>query len=184
MPVIWTENSRAPAETGALLREGTQDAPLCRVRITPNRSLPRRGFAWFLLIIWGLLMLPLLSLLGSMALWIMLSFVLGVLLALWYFIERNYHDGTLSEELTLWPNRIAVKRYSPRHPDQIWEANPYWTTLNIRAEGGPVEQYLTLKGDGREIELGAFLSPDERQDLYSALTRVLAQTKAPPQPQG
>jgi uncharacterized membrane protein len=39
--------------------------------------------------------------------------------------------------------------------------------------GGPVPSYLTLRGAGREVELGAFLTQDERvtleRDLRSAL---------------
>ncbi|MEM8820806.1 MAG: DUF2244 domain-containing protein [Pseudomonadota bacterium] len=36
-------------------------------------------------------------------------------------------------------------------------------------EQGRPENYLTLKGGGREIELGAFLSPEERLSLAERL---------------
>ena len=38
----------------------------------------------------------------------------------------------------------------------------------------PVEDYLTLTDGQRVIELGAFLSPDERRALHAELTRALA----------
>jgi len=60
-----------------------------------------------------------------------------------------------------------------------WEANPYWVEVKLRPEGGKVENYLTLRGAGREVEIGAFLAPDERQvlrreldDLFAKLRRV------------
>ncbi len=48
--------------------------------------------------------------------------------------------------------------------------------MNILPKGGPVPNYLTLKGSGHEIELGAFLSPQERitlrQDIETALRNL------------
>jgi uncharacterized membrane protein len=41
------------------------------------------------------------------------------------------------------------------------------------AEGGPVENYVTMRGNGRTVEIGAFLSPDERLDLYRELMQLL-----------
>jgi len=121
----------------------------------------------------GFLMLPLLSLLGTLALWAMLPFMLVVLFAIWLSFLRNYRDGGLFEELTLWPDMIVVHRHNPRHAAQDWQANPYWISLSLRQEGGPVENYLTLKGAGREIELGAFLSPEERFELHHELNHAL-----------
>jgi len=54
-----------------------------------------------------------------------------------------------------------------------WEANPYWVRVALHAKGGPVPNYLTLSGGGREVELGAFLSPPERVELKSLLEREL-----------
>ncbi|MBZ0128422.1 MAG: DUF2244 domain-containing protein [Rhodobacteraceae bacterium] len=175
MPVIWNEIERAPAQSGAF----SDSTPVLRLVLTPHRSLPRRGFAWFLLILWGLLTVPLLPLLGTVVVWVMLPFALAALALIWAFVERNYRDGNLSEELLLWADRIEVTRTNPRRASQHWQANPYWTSLHLRATGGPVEDYLTLKGNGREIELGAFLSPDERRDLHDRLQRALARANAP-----
>ena len=41
-------------------------------------------------------------------------------------------------------------------------------------EDGRIEKYLTLQGNGREIELGAFLSPWERETLHAELGAALA----------
>ena len=39
---------------------------------------------------------------------------------------------------------------------------------------GRVPQYLTLKGEGREVELGAFLTEDERVALAGEIRKTLA----------
>ena len=53
-----------------------------------------------------------------------------------------------------------------------WHANPFWVRIRLR-EDAPIEKYLTLQGNGREIELGAFLSPWERETLYSEILETL-----------
>ena len=178
MPAIWTHREKAPASSGAFLNSAEAMAPLAQLLLRPNRSLSSSGLAWLLVIVWGLALLPLLSFVGTNALWVMLPFLLGALLALWYSIERNNKDGQLTEELILWHDRISVTRHNPRKPAQSWEANPYWVSVNLRAKGGPVENYLTLKGNGREIELGAFLSPEERFDLRRELDDALRLARA------
>ena len=43
----------------------------------------------------------------------------------------------------------------------------------LRDKEGPVANYITLSGNGREVELGSFLSEDERKELFSDLNRLL-----------
>jgi uncharacterized membrane protein len=43
----------------------------------------------------------------------------------------------------------------------------------MHPKGGPVEHYVTLKGAGREVEIGAFLSVDERKALFGELADCL-----------
>ena len=39
---------------------------------------------------------------------------------------------------------------------------------------GPLPNYVTLSGNGREVEIGAFLSEDERKSLFKELKSALA----------
>ena len=92
---------------------------------------------------------------------------------IWYFLERSYGDGRLREVLSIWDDHVELVRLNPRGPKQEWEANPHWVKVEIRPEGGPVENYVTLRGNQRTVEVGAFLSPEERDDLYHDLLREL-----------
>ncbi len=177
MPAHWTYYEKAPASSGAFSDSG--DGPLAQLVLTPNRSLTKSGLAWLLVILWALLLIPLIPLIGTFALWVMLPFLLSALLALWYFIERNNRDGQLTETVLFTGDRLTVARINPRAAPQNWEANPYWVSVHLKPEGGPVDNYLTLKGNGREIELGAFLAPEERLDLRRDLEDMLRRAKQP-----
>ena len=179
MPLEHLTEGAPAGDAGAPSASGR---PVYSVLLRPNRSLDARGFVTMIALTGLFLLIPLIPLLGTTALWAMLPFLLGTLAALWYFMRRNDADGALSERLDLFSDLIRVVRTNPRGPVQEWHANPYWTRLRLHGEGGPVANYITLKGGGREIELGAFLSPEERTALFAelqlALTRV--QASAPP----
>ncbi|MCL4189342.1 MAG: DUF2244 domain-containing protein [Rhodobacteraceae bacterium] len=162
MPYRWTEE---PAPGTALP---------WRLRLWPHRSLSRAGFAAFVGTTAVFLALPLLALIGSPVVWGLLPFLGLVLWLLWWALERSYADAGLSEELVLWSDRIEIIRRDPRGREQRWTANPYFVRVVLRHEGGPVENYLTLAGGGREVELGAFLTPDERVALHETLQAALA----------
>lgn len=163
-------------DAGAFLHE-RGDAPALHAVLRPHRSLPPEGFAWVIGIAAVLLGIPLLPLLGTPALWALLPFLAGAVWLLWAFLRRNYRDAQLTEELWLWADRIEIRRTEPDGRERAWAANPFWVSLSLRPEGGPVEAYLTLAGAGREVELGAFLAPEERQDLHAALAEALAGLK-------
>ena len=145
MPNTNTPSTTSELEADFRAITARPDTPIYRNTLSPHRSLSNQGF-----------------------------FVTIMFTALWYFIRRNDKDGTLYEELTLWPDLIAVHRHNPRKPDQFWHANPYWVTVQMR-DTKDCKNYLTLKGGAREIELGAFLSSDGRKALHQELREKLTQ---------
>ena len=108
------------------------------------------------------LAVPLLPALGTPVFWGLLPFEAAALGLLWAGFRASDRDGALSETLTLWRDEMRVERREPSGRVLRWRADPYWVRLALHRDGRKVENYLTLSGGGREIELGAFLSPDER----------------------
>ncbi|QQA42053.1 DUF2244 domain-containing protein [Pelagovum pacificum] len=152
---------------------GATDAPRAELQLWPYRSLPRRGMVIFIGITVALVSLPLLAVVGSPVLWGLLPFIVAAIAGLWWAIERSYSDGSVLETLLVWPDRVTLTRRNPRGPRQDWEANPYWVEVCLHEDGGPVETYITLRGAGREVEIGAFLTPEERKALYPELRRAM-----------
>lgn len=152
------------------------------LHLWPHRSLPNTGFVWFIGGTALLIAVPMLSVLGSPAVWGVLPFAAIAVTGVWLALKRSYADGQILEDLTLTPARVTLTRHGPRGQRQAWEANPHWVRVALHPKGGPVPNYLTLQGGPREVELGAFLSEEERLSLLEDLRKVLASLKGPAKP--
>ncbi len=147
------------------------DPPLYKVTLWPHRSLGRTGFRNTMLLVMIGITIPMIPLVLTAHSWKVLPFGIAPVALLYLFFKRNYRDGRLTEELTLWPDLITVERTEPDGSRRHWHANPYWVRIGLRDQ--PVENYLTLKGNQREIELGAFLTPEERATLKAEIEDAL-----------
>lgn len=151
-----------------------QNGTETRLHLWPHRSLTQRGFVWFVGGTAALIGVPVVAILGSPVVWGLLPFLLGAIWAIWFALRKNGRDRDIVEDLSLSRDRISLSRHGPRGKRQDWEANPYWLRVTLHPTGGPVPNYLTLKGEAREVELGAFLSEEERITLSHELEQRLA----------
>ena len=156
MPYRWSET---PTKT--------------ELTLWPHQSLTRSGFTWFIGATAFLLTLPLLAVLGSPVVWVLMIFFIAVLAGVWRAIVTNKSDRSMHEELTLDDDNIKIEHVPPSGPALEWQANPHWVSVHL-CQDGPVKNYLTIRGEGREIEIGRFLSPEERAALYDELKDTLA----------
>ena len=169
MPVV--ETSGAPEQTGALSSE-RHGAPRLALRLTPHKSLTPEGFVWFIGITAALICVPLISILGTAVFWALLPFILAAVAAIWFALKRSWRAMDVYEDVVLWDDVLRLERHDPKGL-RDWEANPYWVRVALHTKGGPVPNYLTLSGGGREVELGAFLTPVERVELKDRLETML-----------
>ncbi|TMV09497.1 DUF2244 domain-containing protein [Ruegeria sediminis] len=139
------------------------------LHLWPHNSLPPRGVMAAVLGVFALGTIPMLAVLGSVLLWGLLPFVLLAVLGLWLALEMNYRHRRMLEVLTLTDDQAHLVRHNPRGRIQEWHCNRYWARPEMHKLGGPVPNYVTLIGAGREVEIGAFLSEDERIALYDEL---------------
>lgn len=130
------------------------------------------GFTWFIGATALMLSLPLLAVLGSAVAWVLMVFFLATLAGVWRAITANQRARSTQEYLRLTETEVNLEHQPAQGPHLSWEANPHWVSVNLRNDG-PVENYLTLRGGGREVELGRFLTPEEREALYRELVPLL-----------
>lgn len=168
MPYEWLPPETRPGGTAR------------RLHLWPYRSLPRRGFVVFVALTAGLIAVPLLAVLGSPVLWGLLPFAVLAVAGLWWGLQRSYRDGEIIEDLVIDADTVTLIRHGPRGRRQDWQANPHWVRVLLHPTGGPVPNYLTLRGGGREVELGAFLTETERLRLADELRDALRGGEARP----
>lgn len=149
------------------------DNPTQELKLWPHNSLPQKGMAAFVLSTFTLILIPTLPLLGSVVLWGLLPFLMLAVWGIFFALRRNRRARQILEVLTLNEQDAHLIRTNPKGDTQEWDCNRYWTQVTKYDRDGPVPHYVTLKGKGREVEIGAFLSEEERVALYDDLLHML-----------
>ncbi|UWQ30892.1 DUF2244 domain-containing protein [Leisingera sp. M523] len=155
-----------------------QDA-VRELHLWPHQSLPPQGYVRFLGLTAALICVPLIPVLGSFLLWGLLPFLLLALFGMKWALDRNRHDHQILEVLTIGKEEARLERINPDGGRQSWRCNRYWTRVGMHHHDGPVPHYVTLQGGGREVEIGAFLSEEERIALFDELSSAIHGTEAP-----
>jgi uncharacterized membrane protein len=147
--------------------------------LTPHRSLNRTGF----LVLMGLL--SVVSFAAGLAFLLMGAwpvvgfFGLDVLAVYWAF-RINFRRAKATEEISVTPSELRVRRVSHRGHVVEWVLNPLWVQLDqkIDAEFGIEKLYLVSKG--RRVSIANFLGPDEKASFAKALTAALQAARRGP----
>jgi uncharacterized membrane protein len=137
----------------------------------PNCSLGRLGFAVLMAAI----------VLASVAVgagfmmvgaWPVTGF-LGLDVLLIYLAFRwNYRQARRAEFVRLDQDGLTVRRLEPDGRSQDWCFEPYWVRVSIDRPTRH-DHRLVLSSHGQRLEIGAFLTIDERLELARALNEAL-----------
>ena len=160
------------------IRDDIKNTQIKIIEVWPYNSLKPKGFVLFLGSTFVLISLPLFNVLGTTVFWGLLPFLLVAFMGVWFALRRSLNDRQILEQLTLSQEEIALIRQNPTGEHKRWVCSTYWAKLKIYENEGPVANYITLTGNGREVELGAFLTEDERKTLYEELEHLLDGYKA------
>ncbi|MXP62376.1 DUF2244 domain-containing protein [Roseomonas sp. M0104] len=94
-----------------------------------------------------------------------------VLLLVWL---HHHWSGRTWEVVSLTPARLLIRRADWRGRREEASLNPYWARVEWSERSG-----LALVQRGRRVEIGRFLSEEEKQDLAAALRTALAAYRQP-----
>lgn len=137
-------------------------APYFDLVLTPNRSLAPRHARWLAAgigVALGLVCLRAL-LLGA---WPVLPFAVMDATLLWWAFRASYRSGQARESIRLDDTGLVVDDGTRRV-----RLEPFWTKAGIE------DRRLWLAERQRQVSIGAFLSPDERREVYGIIVAGLA----------
>src|ERR1700716_1196699 len=158
---------------------GLAQPELFSALLTPHRSLSRTGFLVLMAFVCAV------SFATGVAFWLMGAWpVLGFFgldaLAIYWAFRINFRRATASEEISVTPSELRVRRVSHRGHVVEWVLNPLWVQLDRKchAEFGIEKLYLVSRG--RRVSVARFLGADEKASFAKALTAALQAAKRGP----
>jgi uncharacterized membrane protein len=157
-------------------RQAAGDRPVFSAELFPYRSLGRRGFSVMLLLMGGFSLFyggffvakgawPIGLFLGA-------TFLL-VLGAFWL----NYRSGRVREQVVVSRSDVSVRKVSPSGRVVEVRFNPFWVRFLVRRLKGVGIRSMHVEGEGRNTEIGAFLSQEDRESFARAFAGALATVK-------
>lgn len=155
------------------------DAPLLALTLWPHRSLPRKSYPGLLMLVAAGFALPVGAVIQFKGGWVIAAFAAGATGLLHYFMRATYRTGRVRETLELWPDLLRVARDDPGGRRRVWEANPHWVRVSLH-DTPSVRSYLVLSASGEEVELGAFLTAEERRALAAQIRQGLVDASGAP----
>jgi uncharacterized membrane protein len=147
--------------------------------LTPHRSLSRTGFLVLMAVLSVLSFAAGLTFL-AMGAWPVFGFFGLDVLAVYWAFRINFRHAKATEEISVTPSELRVRRVSHRGHVVEWVLNPVWVQLDQKthAEFGIEKLYLLSKG--RRISVASFLGPDEKASFAKALLEALQAAKRGP----
>tara|TARA_R110002072_G_scaffold142650_1_gene288047 strand:- start:183 stop:668 length:486 start_codon:yes stop_codon:yes gene_type:complete len=152
--------------------------PIFDAVLTPHRSLSPQGVRYLLGGLAGMLTLVGLFFAAQGA-WPVLPFFGCEILLFWWAFRTNARDGRRFEHLRLTPDALTVARVRPSgqaHEHRF--APPHWLSVELAPRPGG-DNELWLASHGRSLKVGGFLTPEERDDLATALRAALKKLRTP-----
>jgi uncharacterized membrane protein len=142
--------------------------------LTPHRSLGPRGFFILMALISSISFIAGVIFFAVGAWPVVGFFGLDVLLIYGAF-KLNYHAGMQHEIIKINGEQLEITRVSPSGRSKKWHFNRYWVRVEHFLD--PEEEYenqpLILTSHGRTLEIGSFLSNDEKHEFSGVLRDAL-----------
>jgi uncharacterized membrane protein len=147
--------------------------------LTPHRSLSRTQFSVLMTFVCAI------SFAAGVMFWRMGAWpVFGFFgldaLLIWWAFKVNFRRGNASEQISITPSELRIRRVSHRGHVAEWVLNPLWVQLDQKthAEFGIERLYLVSRG--RRVSIASFLGPDEKASFAKALIAALQAARRGP----
>jgi uncharacterized membrane protein len=165
--------------TGNDFDHETAEPELFAALLTPHRSLNRTGF---------LIVMVFLSVVSFatgiafllMGAWPVFGFLGLDVLAIYVAFRINFRRAQASEEISVTPSALRLRRISHRGHVVEWTFNPLWVRLDQETDDEYGIERLYLASRGRRVAIASFLSPEEKASFSKALMAALNSARRGP----
>jgi uncharacterized membrane protein len=147
--------------------------------LTPHRSLNRTGFLVLMAFLCAISFAAGLAFL-LMGAWPVFGFFGLDVLAIYWAFRINFRHARASEQITVTPSELRVRRTSHRGHVVEWVLNPLWVRLDQKGDAEFGIERLYLVSRGRRVSIGSFLGADEKASFTKALLAALQAAKRGP----
>lgn len=158
-------------------RIADNEAPIFEALLTPYRSLGRRGFNTMMIGLGAISVVVGLGFLANGA-WPVVGFFGLDVLILWLAFRASYRSARMREEVSVSRTQLTIRKVSPDGRTVETRYNPFWTRFLVRRHEEIGVTGMSVTGNGRQTEIGAFLNPDDRESFATAFSRALATAKS------
>jgi uncharacterized membrane protein len=145
---------------------------------TPSRSLTRRGYRVFALLL-GLLSGVVGVLFALLGAWPVLPFLGAEVAFALGLVALHVRGAARAAELVLLvPGRLSVTRTDARGRREAVVLDPYWARVTFEEDPGSAGS-LRIESRGQVVEIGRDLAAAEKAALQEALDGALARARRP-----
>jgi uncharacterized membrane protein len=143
---------------------------LFNATLYPHRSMTPRGARTIITIVGVICALAGLRFIIVGA-WPVVLFVMFDVIALWIAFHFNFRAARLFETIQLTKQSLVICRVHPNRQVETWGLEPYW--LRILIERYKDNDALQIISHGKKLEIGAFLTDREKQEIATSLQSAL-----------
>ncbi|MCB9992556.1 MAG: DUF2244 domain-containing protein [Hyphomicrobiaceae bacterium] len=147
-------------------------SPLFSAMLTPHRSLGPRGIRNVAAVASLLALVP-----GffffSIGAWPVVGLMGLDVLALYWALSASLKSGRAFEEVTLWRDALEIRHVTGWGRERQHKFNPFFVRLRVERDYEDRVTRLALKFRDSELEIGAFLNPDDKASFATVLSSAL-----------
>ena len=156
--------------------DGTKAAADFHAVLTPHRSLGPNGFRILMLVLIGCWFVTGLVFV-AMGAWPIFGFFGLDVAAIYVAFRINYRSARCHEEVRLTRHELLIRRVDVSGKTMQSLFNPLWTRLKVAKHPYAGVTGLTVTSRGRQVPVGDFLNPDDRESFAKAFALALADVK-------
>ena len=155
------------------------DEPLYAARLSPHRSLSRRGFG-FLMAFTGVA-----SAIWSLPFflahaWPIVGFLGLDVFGVWLAFRLSYAQARAHEDLRVTPYEVSLAKVSAKGERREWRFNPLWVRFEREEHPEFGLQKLAFAERARRVEFARFLGADQKAEVARDLSAALASARRGP----